>query len=92
VPALPDKRWSRVLTSDDLGRFLARLRVERGLTQAELADELGVSRRNLYEIEQGKPTLYTERLFSLLRVLGARLSIEADVDDGPPRPATRRRS
>ncbi|MCL2781417.1 MAG: helix-turn-helix domain-containing protein [Actinomycetia bacterium] len=73
------KRWARVLSAADLGRFLAELRAERGLTQAELADELGISRRYLYEIEAGKPILYTDRLFATLRVLGARLTIEAQV-------------
>jgi transcriptional regulator with XRE-family HTH domain len=74
-----DKRWARVLTPTDLGRFLAELRIERDLTQAELAEALGVSRRYIYEIESAKSSLYTERLFSLLRLLGARLSIEAEV-------------
>ena len=73
------KRWARTLSPEDLGRFLAELRAERGLTQAELADELGISRRYLYEIESGKPSLYTERLFALLRRLDARLTVEARV-------------
>jgi HTH-type transcriptional regulator/antitoxin HipB len=75
------KRWGRVLSPKDLGRFLADLRAERGLTQAQLADELGVSRRYVYEIEAGKPSLYSDRLFATLRVLGARLVIEAEVDE-----------
>ena len=75
------RRWAYVFSPADLGGFLARLRAERGLTQADLADELGISRRYLYEIETGKPSLYTDRLFMALRVLGARLTIEAKVDD-----------
>jgi len=74
------RRWARVLSAADLGRFLAELRTERDLTQQELADALGISRRYLYEIESGKPTLYSDRLFGLLRILGARLTIEATVD------------
>lgn len=75
------RRWARTLTPTDLGTFLAELRADRGWTQAELADELGISRRYLYEIEAGKPSLYTGRLFAVLRLLGARLTVEADVDD-----------
>jgi HTH-type transcriptional regulator/antitoxin HipB len=74
-----DRRWSQVLNPADLGRFLAALRTERNLTQDELAAILGISRRYLYEIESGKPSLYSDRLFTLLRVLGARLTIEATV-------------
>ena len=45
------RRWVRVFSPADLGGLLARLRAERGLTQADLAGELGISRRYLYEIE-----------------------------------------
>jgi HTH-type transcriptional regulator/antitoxin HipB len=55
--------WATVRTPEDLGRFLARTRTDRGLTQEALAGELGVSRRYVSEIENGKPGLYTERLF-----------------------------
>ncbi|MGN6605645.1 MAG: helix-turn-helix domain-containing protein [Jatrophihabitans sp.] len=72
-----------MLSAQDLGRFLGDLRAERGLTQAQLADELGISRRYVYEIESGKPSLYSDRLFATLRLLGARLTVEAEVDDGP---------
>lgn len=74
-----ERRWARLLIPADLGRFLAQLRAERDLTQDELADSLGISRRYLYEIESGKPSLYSERLFALLRLLGARLTIEAEI-------------
>lgn len=77
-----ERRWARVLTSADLGRFLADLRVERGLTQDELGRALGISRRYVYEIESGRPSLYTDRLFELLRTLEVRLSVEADVPSG----------
>jgi HTH-type transcriptional regulator/antitoxin HipB len=75
------KRWARVMSAQDLGQFLTELRASRGLTQAQLADDLGISRRYVYEIESGKPSLYSDRLFSTLRLLGARLTIEAEVGD-----------
>jgi HTH-type transcriptional regulator/antitoxin HipB len=68
--------WAAVRTPEDLGRFLARTREDRGLTQEALAEELGVSRRYVSEIENGKPGLYTERLFQMLRLLGVRLRAE----------------
>jgi transcriptional regulator with XRE-family HTH domain len=74
-----DKVWTRVLTSGDLGDFLADLRVARHLTQQELAEQLGVRRQYVNEIETGKHTLHQDRLFALLRLLGARLTVEADL-------------
>jgi HTH-type transcriptional regulator/antitoxin HipB len=68
--------WAAVRTPEDLGRFLARVRQDHGLTQEELALDLGVSRRYVSEIENGKPGLYTERLFQMLRLLGVRLRAE----------------
>jgi HTH-type transcriptional regulator/antitoxin HipB len=75
------QRWAQLLSAKDLGRFLAELRLERGLTQAQLAEELGISRRYIYEIESGKPSVYSDRLFATLRLLHARLRIEAEVGD-----------
>jgi len=64
-----------------LGQALARLRYERGLTQEELAEALGISRRYVYEVEAGRPTLWSTRLFELLRELGAHLEVvQADAD------------
>jgi HTH-type transcriptional regulator / antitoxin HipB len=68
--------WGYIRSSADLGRFLAAARVELGITQQALADELGVSRRYLSEIENGKPGLYTERLFQAMRLLGVQLRAE----------------
>jgi HTH-type transcriptional regulator/antitoxin HipB len=77
-----------------LGHELARLRFERGLTQEELADALGVTRRYIYELESGRPTLFATRLFELLRELGAHLevvsapdAVPSDDPSAPPRSA-----
>jgi DNA-binding XRE family transcriptional regulator len=70
--------WGYIRSPADLGRFLASARAEQGLTQQALADELGVSRRYLSEIENGKPGLYTERLFQAMRLLGVRLRAERE--------------
>lgn len=58
-----------------LGHELARLRFDRGLTQEELAERLGISRRYIYELENGKPNLFATRLFELLRELGAQIEV-----------------
>ena len=71
-----ESMWAPINTAADLGRFLRDLRVQRGLTQAQLAAELGVTRQYVAEIEQGKPNLYSDRLFQSLRLLGGRLRAE----------------
>ncbi len=67
-----------------LGRELARLRYDRGLTQDELAEALGISRRYVYELESGRPNLFATRLFELLREVGAHLEVVSTppTDDG----------
>jgi HTH-type transcriptional regulator/antitoxin HipB len=61
-----------------LGQALARARYQRGLTQDELAEALGISRRYVWEIEAGKQNLFATRLFELLRELGVHLEVVPD--------------
>jgi HTH-type transcriptional regulator / antitoxin HipB len=72
-PASTDAVWTHVRTPADLGAFLRQLRKAKGWTQAELAEELGVTRQYVVELETGKPNLYNERLFQALRLLGGSL-------------------
>lgn len=65
--------WAPIYTPADLGRFLRDLRTREGMTQAQLADELGVTRQYVVELETGKPNLYSDRLFHALRLLGGHL-------------------
>lgn len=77
-----------------LGAALQRARYAARLSQRDLAKRLGISQRYVVEIESGKPSLYSARLFAYLTAVGARLSIE-DPDPGTahgyralwPRPA-----
>jgi transcriptional regulator with XRE-family HTH domain len=64
---------SRPSSLDGLGRVLRDLRIERGLTQVELAQGAGVSKSmlSLYEGEKQRPQLDT--LEKLLDALGVRL-------------------
>lgn len=68
-------RWAIVRSPEDLGAYLARLRSAHGLTQEELAEELGISRRYVYEIESGKPNLYARRLFEIINLLDATVTV-----------------
>lgn len=61
-----------------LGEVIAHIRKQQGLSQTDIADELGFARKYLYSIESGRPSIYAQRLFEVLDVLGVRLVIEAE--------------
>jgi transcriptional regulator with XRE-family HTH domain len=67
---------ARVNTPTELGTALREFRQHAGLTQRQLAAELGVSQRYIWELECGKPGKVTDRLFALLRVLHVRMQLE----------------
>lgn len=73
--------WAIVRTPADLGKFLAKRRVQAGWTQRELADHLGFPPRYLHEIESGKNTLAYTRLFTLLRELDLETRLETASPD-----------
>lgn len=82
---MPTPRTWVVRTPEDLGRTIAGVRAERGLTQADLAGELSIDRSYLAGIESGSgTTLALERTLMALRRLGAQVTvtIDADVIDG----------
>lgn len=68
--------WGHVRSAADLGAFLRQAREQAGLSQEALADELGIDRKYLYQIESGRPTRYTQRLFALTRLLGVRITVD----------------
>lgn len=76
------RRRGEVSSPEVLGRLLAQGRMLSGKSQRELAAEIGVGQKWIWELEQGKPGLFTERLFQVLRATGVTLSLEMDVPDG----------
>ncbi len=50
-----------------LGHMLQQGRLLRGLSQRQLADELGISQRYVWEMESGNTTIFTDRLFQVMR-------------------------
>ncbi len=67
----------------ELGDRLARQRLQRNLTQAELAREAGISKRTLVRLESGESSQMT----NLLRVLRA-LGLLGNLDALLPTPVT----
>lgn len=63
-------------TLGELGSRIARYRLDRNLTQAELAQEAGVSLRTLQRIEQGG-SAHVSNLIRILRTLRLLENLEA---------------
>ncbi|GAB48518.1 helix-turn-helix domain-containing protein [Mobilicoccus pelagius] len=68
--------WGAADEPADLGALLLLLRRAHGLTQAELADAAGVPRRFVVDLENGRSTLFVQRLHAVLDALDARLVVE----------------
>ncbi len=71
----------KVTSPASLGRILQQARLLRGLSQRELAERLGTSQRYIWEMEAGKPSIYTDRLFAMMRETGMHLTATIDPDD-----------
>jgi transcriptional regulator with XRE-family HTH domain len=61
-----------------VGERIKRLRKERGLTQAQLADASGLSRTGLGDIERGKRVPQYDTLAKLSRGLGVSVALLFD--------------
>lgn len=66
----------------DLGRAIAGVRGERGLTQAELAGEMRIDRSYLARLESGADQLVLERALLALRRMGATITVSLPEDPG----------
>lgn len=69
----------------ELGTRLARTRLERNLTQRELAEQAGVERKSLQRIEAGEPVKLTS-FVRVLRALGLLDALEELVPAPTPSP------
>ena len=59
-----------------LGDAIRHYRKEAGLTQAQLAEMVGLRRSYLSELESGKETEQVKRVVRVLRQLGLRMTID----------------
>ena len=69
----------------ELGERLSRLRLQRNLTQAKLADEAGLDRKAVLRIEAGEPVQLVT-LVRVLRALGRLDALDALVPELQPSP------
>jgi transcriptional regulator with XRE-family HTH domain len=66
----------RVYTPDAIGAAIRHFRTEAGLTQAELAERVGLNRTYLSSIESGNETEQLRRILHVLKQLGVRMTLE----------------
>lgn len=66
--------WT-IRAGEDLGLAIAEIRSRRGLTQRQLAEESGLSRDYLAQIEAGRTGRLLEHMLRVLRRCGAELTI-----------------
>jgi transcriptional regulator with XRE-family HTH domain len=71
------RHWT-VRSPGDLGRAIAGVRAERGLTQAQLAKEADIDRSYLARLEAGATALVLERSLRALRRMGATVTVNID--------------
>jgi HTH-type transcriptional regulator/antitoxin HipB len=66
-----------IRTAEQLSAYLRALRKSRGLTQRQLAEQLGVSIARVSVIEQNPGAVSLKQLLRLLHALGANLSLDS---------------
>lgn len=70
----PSRTWV-IHTPADVGRAIAGVRSERGLTQEGLAEAINVDRGYLARLEAGASPLVLERTLRALRRMGATVTV-----------------
>ena len=85
-----DPRFNDGLVLDELGRRLARTRLERNLSQQQLAREAGVSKATIERVEAGEPIKSTS-LVRVLRALGLLAALDRLIPEPLPSPVERLR-
>jgi len=65
----------------DVGRAIAGVRAERGMTQADLAEQIDIDRGYLARLEAGASPLVLERSLRALRRMGATITVSLPGDD-----------
>jgi HTH-type transcriptional regulator/antitoxin HipB len=71
-------RSARIVNTTVLGNVLRAARMARGLSQRELAIQIGLSQRSIVDLERGRSTKAMERLFEVMRETGVSLYAEVD--------------
>jgi transcriptional regulator with XRE-family HTH domain len=66
----------RVYTAASIGPAIRHFRLHEGLTQAELADRVGLTHSYLSRLENGQETEQLRRIVAILKQLGVRMTLQ----------------
>ena len=66
----------RIYSPESFGAAIKHYRSEAGLTQAELAERVGLNRTYLSALERGHETEQVRRLLRVLKELGVRVTLQ----------------
>ena len=72
---------ARLHAPADFGLAIQQARLERGMSQKQLAEQLAVPQSTISEIEAGKSTIYLRRLLGLARATGIEFAATWGGDD-----------
>lgn len=71
---------ARLRAPADFGLAIQQARMARGLSQNQLAYQLGISQSAVSEIESGKTTIYLRRILELARLTGIEFTATWEYD------------
>lgn len=72
----PDEQPYRLYTATSIGPAIRHFRKQAGLTQAELADLVGLTPSYLSRLENGQETEQLRRIVAILKQLGVRMTLQ----------------
>ena len=61
---------------ENIGLVVKQVRIEQGLTQAQLAGACNTGQRFIFDLEKGKPTCEADKVFHILNMLGVKVYIQ----------------
>jgi ribosome-binding protein aMBF1 (putative translation factor) len=71
-----DEQPFRIYTAASFGQAIRHYRLKAGLSQAQLAEEMGIDRYYLSRLERGHETFQVRNLVAILRRLGVRATLQ----------------
>ena len=77
-------REIRIRGAEDLTAAVGEVRRNRHLTQQELADEVGITRSYLAQVEVGRPSSVIDHALTSLRRMGATVTVTYQPLDSTP--------
>ncbi|HEV8013517.1 MAG TPA: helix-turn-helix transcriptional regulator [Pontimonas sp.] len=76
---------AQIRTPGDVGLALQQARLEKGLTQMQLAELVGEPQSTISQLESGSATIYLKRLLALAKALDLELTAAWELTGEPDR-------